>query len=747
MYARRAHLDFETRSAAQLVGARGVGVHKYAEHPSTGIWGFSYGFGDGLLFRWRPGQPDPHDLLQHIAMGGMVVAHNAEFERTIWAMMRARYNLGHWPVLRTEQLDCTASRARYMNLPPSLANLGAVLGLRTQKDLEGAALMRKMSTPIGRDKYASSWGWHDSEADRSRLEQYQDTDVRTETEADSLLLPLTPFEREVWELDQLINDRGIPFDVAAVTRAVDLTAYAKKMADKRMAALTDGAVKKCSEVERIADWLNARGFKTETFRKDDHEDLLVLSDIGGDNVVREVIELRRDAGKSSVSKFARILDCVCADDRARGQYIYCGATQTHRFSGTHIQVQNLRRFDLKRDGVGVRFTISMLHSNFSISEVYEILRIAFEAASGTKSGGVLEALSKCTRGLIKAEEGQRFIGGDYSNVEGRLNAWLAGEQWKLDAFRAYDKGTGPDLYNLSYSKSFGKPVDQIYPEERQLGKVTELSLGYQGAVAAFLKMCKTYLVKPASVVEPVRRATPADVWFQVRELYHSAPDKHGLFQDEWTAVKIIVRGWRDAHPKIKQSWWDLQDAAIQAVSEPNSVVYCYDGRVAYLFDGNNLYCQLPDRTTVLYYNNAFLRYEETEYVEVAGTWINVDEFWPFEIEEFKRLNFRFKKRGRNVVYFHYEVNRQWTYGALYGGLQCENIVQATGRAIFVRAMLRVEKAGYPIIMHTHDDILAQVPIASTHSVAEFKQLMHIDEPWLQGLPLAVSCFEGERFIK
>jgi len=232
----------------------------------------------------------------------------------------------------------------------------------------------------------------------------------------------------------------------------------------------------------------------------------------------------------------------------------------------------------------------------------------------------------------------------------------------------------------------------------------------------------------------------------VGDLYDAATDKHGLFRDEWTAIKIIVRNWREAHPNIKQSWWDLQDAAVQALSSPNNAVPIYDGRCAYLFDGNNLYCQLPDRVSILYYNQAFMRYERSEFVEIAGRWIDTKEFWPFELEEFKRLGFRFKERGRNVVYFHYEVNRQWTYGALYGGLQCENIVQATGRAILVRAMLRIEGAGYPIIMHTHDDILSQVPV-EFGSVAEYKQLMQIDEPWLQGLPLSIAGFEGDRWIK
>jgi DNA polymerase len=733
---RRAHVDFETASDQELGGQKSVGVHRYAESPHTRVWGFSWGFSKYDVHRWRPGYPDPTELLEHIAAGGIVVAHNAGFERIIWAFIRARYGLGHWPALCIWQQDCTLARAANQNLPIALEKIGRILKLREKKDDEGAKLMKSMSKPKILKDGTITWPL-DTPQNRDRLELYQDQDVRTEIEGDDILLPLPPLERDVWELDQVINDRGIPVDIEAVTVAWDVVNYAKRAADRRMFALTGGAVGTCNEIENIVNWIRSRGFKCDSFRKDDHADIMMFADFGGDEVVRKVVELRRDAGKTSTSKFLRILECVCADDRIRGQIMYCGATQTKRFAGKLVQTQNLKRFDPEREADGIKFAINLLKSGMTIPDIYNVMSMAFKAP--------IDVLAKCMRPMIKAEDGHVFYNADYSNVEGRINAWLANETTKIAAFLAYDNKTGPDLYKLAFSGAFGKPVEQVAYEERQVGKVMELSFGFQGGVGAFIENAEKAQppLKPAAIVAPVRAAVAADMWFRVREEYQSATDKFDLLQDEWTAVKIVVRGWRNNNAMIKQGWYDAQDAAIQAMDAPYTEVPCYFGRVSYLFDGSNLYCRLPDGS-ILYYNQAFMRYQVTEYVEVAGAWIDCTEFFPHELEDLRKAGARFKQQGRNVVYFHHEVTGQWVPQALYGGLQCENIVQGTGRAILVRAMLRVEKAGYPIVMHTHDDILSHVR-KGFGSVAEYEDLMRINEPWLAGMPLAVKGHMDERY--
>ena len=739
MTQRRAHIDFESRNSVELGGNSGVGVHRYCESPHMGVWGFSWGFDKWMLNRWRPGYPDPVELLLHIAHGGIVVAHNASFERIVWAWLRAKYNLGHWPQLVIWQQDCTMARAMQMNLPASLEMLGHVLGLKEKKDDEGSKLMKKMAKPKGKLRSDGTYAWHDEPENRDRLEIYQDQDVRTEIETDGVVLPLPPLERAVWELDQIINDRGIPVDIAAATIAVDVVAYAKKQADKRMEALTGGAVNKCSEVERITNWITARGFKCDSFRKEDHADILMLARLAGDEVLREVVELRRDNGKSSTSKFERMVETACADDRCRGQIMYCGATATKRFAGKLVQFQNLKRFDPDRERDKVLFAVDLLHSGMPIKDIYEILACTFSAP--------MDILSKCARAFVKAEDGHEFIGADYSNVEGRINAWLAGEAWKVQAFLDYDAKIGHDLYKLAFGRSFGKDPATVEYEERQVGKVMELSFGFQGGVGALIENLNKAQppMKPEQLVAPVRAAVDPEKWEKVRAEYDSATDKYDLLQDEWTAAKIIVRNWRDANSMIKQGWYDAADAAIQAMDNPFVECPCYFNRVSYLFDGNNLYCRLPDGS-ILYYNQAYMRYQVTEYVDIMGRWVDCTEFFPHELEELRATGARFKQQGRNVVFFHNEISKQWVPTPLYGGLQCENIVQGTGRAILVRAMLRVEGAGYPIVMHTHDDILSQVR-AGTGDVKHFENLMRIDEPWLNGMPLAVKGFRDTRYVK
>lgn len=209
---KRAHLDFETASAAELVGARSVGVHRYAEDESTRIWLFAYSFDDGLVYRWRPGAPDPVALLNHITAGGIVVSHNAMFERQIWEAMRIKYNLRHWPVLHAQQQICTMAKSMAMNLPGALEQLTVVLGATEQKDMEGSALMKRLSKP-----HKNVWT-EPTLAELDRLGAYCDQDVRAELEVDRKVPDLSPHEQKLWVLDQIINDRGIPMDVPSITR-------------------------------------------------------------------------------------------------------------------------------------------------------------------------------------------------------------------------------------------------------------------------------------------------------------------------------------------------------------------------------------------------------------------------------------------------------------------------------------------------------------------------------------------------
>lgn len=711
----RVHIDFETASTVDLTKA---GAYVYAESPTTRVWLMSYSWDGALIYRWRPGHPDPAQLLEHVRNGLPVVVHKAEFERVIWnIVLRGHYGLRHWPELRIEQMDCTLSRAAAMSLPLSLDELTAVLGLEQQKDMQGAALMKKMAKPR-RVHEDGRIDWWEEPGYLDRLGDYCDQDIRAEFAADQALPALSPHERAVWELDQRINDRGIPVDIDMAMRAVDVVEAAKKRADKRMAEITGHAVTKCSQTANLVAWINSRGIVCDSVRKGAQDDLVFISSVMGDDNVKQALELRRSSNKSSTAKYKKTLDCVCADGRMRHLLQYHGAGPG-RWAGRLVQPQNYPRVDHERDGALVEFVVNALRAGMSARDTLDMIEMG--------TGDPLVALSKALRGTFYASEGRRFLGGDFANIEGRVNAWIANEDWKTEAFRQYDAGVGPDLYKLAYSRSFGKPVEEVGKgQERQIGKVQELALGYQGGVGAFITMGDTYNVKTYDLVAPVQAAAGAEKWDTTAIRYEKATDKHGLPEDEWTAVKIIVTNWRAAHPNIVQSWWDLKDAAIEAVSSPGRVVPCYSGRVRYVCADNWLYCQLPSGRVLAY----------------AAPWIeqSVVVLVNKDGEEFERVEHTVKFYGRD------SVTKQWRVKALYGGLQCENIVQATARCLLDRAMLRLEAAGYPIVLTVHDEILVELE-KEYGSVDEFTRLMSVVPDFCYGLPVVVSAWEDERYVK
>lgn len=358
---------------------------------------------------------------------------------------------------------------------------------------------------------------------------------------------------------------------------------------------------------------------------------------------------------------------------------------------------------------------------------------------------------------------RRLIGGDFSNVEGRINAWLAGEEWKIQAFRDYDAGIGEDLYKLAYAKSFGVDARSVGKgPKRQIGKVGELACGYQGGVGAYVTMGDTYNVKPWDLVRPTQEATTNEVWDKVQAKYHSATDKHHLPELQWTAVKIIVQRWREAHPAIVKSWWELGDAGVQAVSNPDVPVPVYSGRVVYLASGGWLYCRLPSGR-LMCYCAPWVAQEDEELVNVPqgqqllpnfsdSGWQPTDRFFEHEIELMRLGGFDFWKRRKNTVRFMGMVEgKYWGVKYLYGGLQCENIVQGTARCLMDHAMLREEAAGYPLTLTVHDELLCEPSLSHipgfVGSVQEFESIMAISPEWTRGLPIAVSAWEDRRYIK
>jgi len=742
-----AHIDFEGASTTDL---KKSGVYRYAEDPNTRVWLFSWRIGgeDQPVFRWHPGDPPPVALLDWIRSGGWVVAHNAGFERTIWnKVIRVRY-CPDWPELKIEQQTCTMARAASMALPMDLDRLGVVLGTKQQKDAAGSRLMKQMMKPRRVEPDGTIVWWDD--ADRiARLGDYCDQDVRTEGEADTLL-PWLPWpEQQLWQLDQLINDRGVLIDLDFVKLAWDMVSVAQQRADNELAQLTNNQVRKVSDTGGIKAWLNSRGINCETLRKGDQEELIAISSLMDDASAVRVLELRATAGKISVKKFAAFLECVCEDGRVRGLLAFYGA-HSGRWAGRLVQPQNFPRVDAETEEVYVQFLYEVIMTATDLVDAFDTIELIGppKDAAGNRVEGqaTLPWLSKALRRCIVAEKGKRLVGGDFSNIEGRVNAWLAGEHWKLIAFREYDEGKGPDLYKVAFGKSFGIDIPDITKPQRQIGKVQELSCGYQGGVGAYVQMTQTYLIKLDKIVAQVEATIDAKTWDEVSAKYLGARDKAGLDQRTWTAIKIVVLGWRSAHPAIVESWWELQDAAIAAIDSPMTYVPVYGGRVHYLSDGNYLYCYLPSGR-VLSYAKPFVHTKKTEQIWNGIQWIDTDELFPDEVDQLIALGSKVKvQTRRQACYWGVNENKQWTVIYMYGGYQCENIVQAVSRDIMVAAMWRVEQAGYPLILTVHDELLSEV-IKGFGSAQHYGELMSIPQPWTDGLPIAVSAWEDEAYTK
>jgi DNA polymerase len=731
-----AHHDFETGSACDL---RKAGVHRYAEHPSTRVWCMSWWFeGTHQMQRWWPGAPDPEALLHHIAQGGIVGVHNAVFERTIWnKLIRVRY-CPHWPELKIEQQDCTMARAASVGLPQSLEVISKVVGARAQKDMEGNAVMLKLSKPR-KVEADGTLTWWDAWEVVTRTMQYCDQDVVTETEIGGLLPDLSEAEKQVWALDQTINDRGIQLDVETIEHAIKVRDIARVGLDARMNELTGGAVTKCTEVSKLVAWVQAQGVDCESVAKAEQQEILLHADAEALPHVREAIELRQDASKTSTAKYQAMLNVVCADGRARGLLAYHGAF-SGRWAGRLIQPQNLYRIDPERDGDDIQRAVEILLS-FEAQGAHDMLYMLF--------GSPMAMLAKTLRTMIVAARGKQLHGVDLANIEGRIAAWIAGEEWKLEAFRAYDEGRGPDLYRIAYARSFGIEPHEVSGFQRQIGKVEELSLQYQGSVGAFTAMGKNYGLKPEALVPVVEAASPEAFELWSRQ-YPSSRDKRGLPQAEWAAIKTVVAGWRKQHPGIVGGWWELQDAAIEAVLAPGQFVAALEGRVAYMRHKSFLYVRLPSGRVLAYCNPHVVMQKET-WLEHPDTGLTVATEGKTDAEiaadiEFGGFVLKFREK-KAVRYEGFDSEtRKWSTFALYGGMQFNHIVQGTARDIMVGGMMRAEARGYPIVLTVHDEVLAETKI-DYGSAKELEAIMTAGETWLPGCPLAAKGWSGTRYSK
>jgi DNA polymerase len=532
---RVAHLDFETRSTVNL---KKQGTDIYAKHPTTDVWCMSYAFDDNEPEVLKGGLL-PKSLRDHVGAGGLVYAHNAAFELDIWNKLCVpRYG---FPRLDPKQVRCTMAMAYAMALPGSLQNAAAAVGLEEAKNMDGHRLMMQMAKPR-RIEEDGTIVWWDDEDRKTRLFEYCKQDVRTERALHKRLRELSPAEQALWVLDYEINERGVPVDLESINKAIATVEREKKRLDLAMNELTGGAVAACSQVMKLQDWVNERIDRpTKSLAKAD-VNLLLGTDLPDE--VRRALLLRQEAAKTSTAKLDAMKNTASEDGRVRMTMQYHAAS-TGRWGGRKMQPHNFKRPDFKQGEI--EDAISRIDDTDYLDIMY---------------GNPLDVISSCLRGMICAEDKNEFVTVDFANIEGRVLAWLAGEEWKIEAFEAFDNGTGPDIYKLGYSKSFGVRVDDITSEQRQVGKVQELALGYQGGVGAFQQMARGYGVEVS---------------------------------DE--RAESIKTAWRKAHSKIVQFWYDIERASVKALLSGGNIT-C--GPVTYRKNGSFLWCKLPSGRVLCY---------------------------------------------------------------------------------------------------------------------------------------------------
>lgn len=749
----KAHIDFEGGAPGDL---KKQGLHRWLEHPANQCWCMSWRLGSfGPVNRWHPGDPDPAALLEHVRSGGIVVAHNAAFERWYWNLIIRRKYAPHWPALRIEQQDCTVAKASALGLPAGLDDLGHVLGTVHQKDKDGAALMMKMARPRTRspcfmcagdgcefcDGCGELFTWWNTSENIARLGDYCDDDVRAETDLDDKETPLSAREHRVWMLDQVINDRGVMLDMPLVRRAHAIVDYAKLQLDVQIKALTGKAVEKATQVARIKAWIEAQGIPCLTLAKGNQDELIALADLFDAPQVEEAITIRRQAARSSTAKLKQMELCVGADDRARGQLFYHATTQGRK-AGRLIQLQNLYRTDPDADGNAINLAIEIMQSPVTVQEAHDRLE--------TVLGEPMTMIAKCLRSTIIAGPGNHLVYGDLSNVEGCGNAWVSGEEWKIEAYLAYQAGRGPDLYRLSYGRSFGVDFSVVTGPQRQIGKVQELACGYQGSVGAYYSMSQTYLMKLAPIAHIIRDTVDPGVWSKACWLYSRmpAPKRHGLSMEIWAALKIVVDNFREANPMITQSWWDLQDAAIEAMANPTVIVPCLGGKIKYMTNKGFLWCQLPSGRLIAYPKARLVWKDDSTLTLIDGTVVEAALYGQDEINTLVGEGAEYNRKiKRQVIYEGFADDAHvWIKKALYGGRQSAHVVSGIARDILVDCSEDLEALGYPIVLDIHDELITEPPIGHG-SAAEMQAVMARPRAWCPGFPLAAKAWEGPRYAK
>ena len=639
-------MDIESFSDVDLIKC---GVYAYADSPAFEILLFAWSFdgGETQIIDLAQGEKLPAEVEEAIFDVSVTkTAYNANFERTCLSKHFGRY-------IPPESWHCSAVQAAMLALPRSLEDVGRVLGLDEQKMKEGKELIRYFCVPCkptkangGRTRNLPCHAPEKWELFKTYCKR--DVDVEKFIRRKLHNFPITESEMELYRLDQRINDRGVLVDMGLVKQAIACERLHKEIVTKRAYELTE--LENPNSVVQLKGWLGDMGMEAESLSKKAVAGMIAETD----GEVEELLRLRLMLAKTSVKKYEAIERSVCSDGRVHGMLMFYGANRSGRWSGKNVQLHNLPKNylpDLE------------LARNLVKQGRFEDIELLYDSTPNV--------LSELIRTAFIPKPGCRFVVADFSAIEARVMGWLSGEEWVLDVFR----GDGR-LYEMTASRMFGIPMAEIGKgsPERAKGKVASLACQYGGSTGALVSM--------------------------------GALDM-GLTEDE---LPPLVAAWRKANPHMVQFWWDVDAAAIKAVTEKQKTKV---GRIIFEYKSGILFITLPSGRKLSY------------------------------VKPRMAVN----KFGRDgLTYEGISENKKWSRIETYGPKLVENIVQGTARDLLAEAMLRVEKKGYPIVMHCHDEIIAEVP-EGIGSVDEMCEVMAVQPEWAEGLPLRADGYQCNFYQK
>jgi len=690
--------DFETKSELKLDK---VGVHRYAADESTQILCMGYTVDDGPIKLWHPGDRVPPECKEASRNPEWrAVAHNAAFEMSIErGIMWPRHD---FPLIPPERNICTMTDALAMALPGKLELCAKALGIEERKDKAGRRAMLQTTKPrrARKNEDPDDVHWYDDDARLELVDGYCMQDVALERQIFNALCPLSPEEYEMWLLDQRINNRGFFIDHKLALAANKIVEETYPLLDQELCDLTEGVVQTVNEVAQMKTWLQQHcRVITDDLDKETVEQLLASTK---DAKARRLLEIRQLGAHAAVKKIGAFLTRRGIDGRVRGEFQY-HAAGTGRWSSRGVQVQNLKR----------------LPDDFDYETAIKVINKGSQIYAAKIFSQPLKAIGTLMRPMIIAANDHELWGADFSGIEARVTAWLAGQEDKLEVFRRYDRKEGPDPYVVTAAAIYAKPTADIKKEERQIGKACELAFGFQGGVNAFRRFSPT----------GGGSTTPAQSLWNKRHGKGRSGGESGTtttadFSDK--EVEKFRDAWRNAHPKIRAYWYALNDCFWDAIHNPG-IIQSANRKVEIVYDAD-AFC-LPIIWTTLP-SSRRLSYPDARVRRAM---------------RFEQANGEtgFSSRG---VYFKDNTAGRWRDVRMYGGLACENVTQAVARDLLAEALKRLDAAGFKIVTHTHDEVVCEERKGSNR-FEQFNDLMNMVPDWATGLPVMAKPWKHARYVK